>query len=129
MQSDLAAKYQAEGLNEGAATLRAYDAMEEMGYLAKSPRLVATPLEAPPAEVRVFDIPAEHFRVGLFQDIAAAIAAPGQQVKTSTGAYLKYYDDELGPDLNAWREAGNDRFAARTGGALYLLEVRRFERQ
>jgi hypothetical protein len=129
VQSDLTAKYRAEGLNEGAATLRAYDAMEELGYLPKSPRLVATPLDAPPAEVRVFDIPAEYFRVGLFQDIAAAIAAPGRQVKTSTGTYLKYYDDELGPDLKAWREAGNDRFAVRTGDALYLLDVLRFERQ
>lgn len=129
VQSDLTARYQAEGLNEGAATLRAYDAMEELGYLPKSPRLVATPLDAPPAEVRVFDIPPEYFRVGLFQDIAEAIAAPGRQAKTSTGTYLKYYDDELGPDLKAWREAGNDRFAVRTGGTLYLLEVRRFERQ
>jgi len=129
VQSDLTAKYQAEGLNEGAAMLRAGDEMEEMGYLPKSPRLVATPLDAPPPDVRIFEIPNEYFRVGLFQDIAAAIAAPDQEVKTSTGDYLKYYDDELGPTLRAWRDAGNDRFAVRTDGALYLLEVRRFDRQ
>ena len=79
--------------------------------------------------MRVFDIPNEYFRVGLFQDIAAAIAAPGQQVKTSTGTYLKYYDDDVGLRLKAWRNAGNDRFAVRTEDALYLLEVRRFDRQ
>jgi hypothetical protein len=129
VQAELTAKYQAQGLNEGAATLRAYDEMEELGFLPKSPRLVATAVSAPPADVRVFDIPPDYFRVGLFQDIAAAIAAPNSEVKTSTGTYLKYYDDELGLRLKAWRNAGNDRFAVRTGGALYLLEVRRSDRQ
>ena len=128
VQTELTAKYHAQGLNEGAATLRAYDDMEELGYLPKSPRLVATAVNAPPSGVRMFDIPPDYFRVGLFQDIAAAIAAPEQEVKTSTGTYLKYYDDELGLRLKAWRNAGNDRFAVRTGGALYLLEVRRFDR-
>jgi hypothetical protein len=49
-------------------------------------------------------------------------------VKTGTGTYLKYYDDETGPRLKAWRAAGNERFAVRTGGRVYLLEVRRFDR-
>ncbi len=129
VQAELTAKYEAQGLNEGAATLRAYDDMEELGLIPKSPRLVARAVGEPPADVRVFDIPPDYFRVGLFQDIAAAIAAPEQEVKTSTSTYLKYYDDELGPRLKAWRNAGNDRFAVRTDGALYLLEVRRFDRQ
>lgn len=129
VQAELVAKHKAQGLNDGAATLRAYDDMEELGYLPKSPRLVATALGEPPPDVRVFDIPNEYFRVGLFQDIAAAIAAPGQQVKTSTGTYLKYYDDDVGLRLKAWRNAGNDRFAVRTEDALFLLEVRRFDRQ
>lgn len=128
VQGELTARFKAAGLNDGAATLRAYDEMEELGYLPKGPRLVATPVEVPPPGVRVFDIPAEYFRVGLFQDIAAAIAAPDQEVKTSTGTYLKYYEDELGPNLKAWRDAGNDRFAVRTGGTLYVLEVRRVRR-
>jgi hypothetical protein len=129
VQAELVAKHKAQGLNDAAATLRAYDDMEELGYLPKSPRLVATALSEPSPGVRVFDIPNEYFRVGLFQDIAAAIAAPGQQVKTSTGTYLKYYDDDVGLRLKAWRNAGNDRFAVRTEDALYLLEVRRFDRQ
>ena len=128
VKTELTAKYTAQGLNDNAAALRAYDEMEELGILAKSPRLVATALSAPPADLRVFEIPQEYFRVGLFQDIAAAIAAPNQEVKTSTGTYLKYYDDELGLRLKAWRNAGNDRFAVRTAGLLYLLEVRRFDR-
>lgn len=129
VKTELVAKHKARGLNDGAATLRAYDDMEELGYFPKQPRLVATALSEIPAGVRVFEIPNEYFRVGLFQDIAAAIAAPSQEVKTSTGTYLKYYDDEVGLRLKAWRKAGNDRFAVRTEDALYLLEIRRFDRQ
>ncbi|MFT5181401.1 MAG: hypothetical protein ACI8S3_001285 [Alphaproteobacteria bacterium] len=129
VKTELKTKYKAQGLNDNAAGLRAYDDMEELGYFPKSPRLVATVLDSPPADVSVFEIPQEYFRVGLFQDIAAAIAAPNQEVKTSTGTYLKYYDDEVGLRLKAWRKAGNDRFAVRTAGQLYLLQVRRFDRQ
>ncbi len=126
VRADLIAGYREQGLNEGEAWLRAHDDMEELGYLPKSPRLVATLLQDLPPDVRVFEIPEEHFRVGLFQDIAEAMSRSGEEVKTGTGTYLKYYDDETGPRLKAWREAGNDRFGVRTGGRLYLLEVRRF---
>jgi hypothetical protein len=129
VRTDLVDKHKAQGLNDGEAILRANDDMEELGYRPKSPRILATPLEELPPDVRVFEIPNEYFRVGLFQDIAAAIAAPDSEVKTSTGTYLKYYDDEVGLRLKEWRNAGNDRFAVRTGGALYLLEVRRFDRK
>lgn len=127
VREELVARYRDQGMNEGAAMLRARDEMETLGYFPKRPRLVATAISAPPAGLRVFDIHEERFRAGLFQDIARAIAAPGTEVKTSTGDYLKYNDDTTGPDLETWREAGNDRFAVRTGGTLYLLEVRRFE--
>ena len=129
VNTELKTKYKTQGLNDNAAALRAYDDMEELGYLPKSPRLVASVANRLSPDVRVFEIPQEYFRVGLFQDIAAAIAAPNSEVKTSTGDYLKYYDDDLGPQLRAWREAGNDRFAVRTAGRLYLLQVRRFDRQ
>ena len=129
VKTELTAKYRAQGLNENSAVLRAYDEMEEIGVLPKDPRLVATSLREPPPDVRIFEIPQEYFRVGLFQDIAAAIAAPNQEVRTGTGTYLKYYDDELGLRLKAWRKDGNDRFAVRTAGQTYLLEVRRFDRK
>jgi hypothetical protein len=127
VEADLVARYRREGLSEGEALLRAHADMEETGHLPKDPRLVAKVVTAPPVDVRVFDIPEEYFRVGLFQDIAAAIAEPGAEVRTGTGTYLKYYDDELGPRLKAWRDAGNDRFAVRSGARLYLLEIRRFD--
>jgi hypothetical protein len=127
VQSDLVARYEAEGLNEGAAILRAYRDMEELGYLPKRPRLVATAVDDVPLDTRVFEIPSDYFAVGLFQDIAAAIASPGTQVDTSTGTYLKYYDDELGPQLKQWREQGHDSFAIRTAGRTWVLTVSRGE--
>jgi hypothetical protein len=129
VQGELVTQYRSQGASEGEAMLRAHDELEERGHLPKTPRLVASAVTEVPADVRVFDIPDEYFRVGLFQDIAAAIATLGEQVKTGTGTYLKYYDDETGPRLKAWRAAGNDRFAVRTGGRLYRLEVLRFDRE
>ena len=127
VQAGLEAQYEAEGLNKGAATLRAYRDMEELGLLPKRPRLVATPVDDAPPDTRAFEIPSHYFDVGLFQDIAAAIASPGMQVDTDTGSYLKYYDDDLGPRLKQWREEGNDRFAVRTRGRTYVLSVSRPE--
>lgn len=127
VQSELEARYESEGLHEGSATLQAYRDMEELGYLPKRPRLVATPVDDVSPDVRVFDIPADYFDFGLFQDIAAAIAAPGTEVDTDTGTYLQYYDDELGPRLRDWRAQGNDRFGVRTGGRTYVLSVSRPE--
>lgn len=127
-KAELMAKYRTQGLNEEAASLRAHDDMEARGLYPKSPRLVATLVVHVPVGIRVFDIPAQRFQVGLYQDIARAMAKPGAQVKTSTGTYLKYAGDNTGPELKAWRRAGNDRFAVRTGGKIYLLRVHRSDR-
>ncbi|MDH3741463.1 MAG: hypothetical protein OER56_07685 [Hyphomicrobiales bacterium] len=124
---ELIAKHMAAGLREGEAMLKATEDMEELGLIPKRPRLVAKTVSANPDNLKVFDIPPDYFTVGLFNDIAAAISEPGKLVDTNTGGYLKYYDDDVGPRLKAWREAGNDRFIVRTGGQTYLLEVRRFK--
>jgi hypothetical protein len=123
---ELIAHFRARGASDGEARLRAYDEMEERGYLPKSPKLVATRIGEPLKDTTVFDIPTEYFSVGLFQDIAAAIATPGAEVATGTGTYLKYYEDDLGPRLRKHREDGHDRFGIRTNGQLYLLEIHRF---
>lgn len=128
VKEKLVARFLAQGLGEGEASLRAYAEMEARGYLPKSPRLVATRVESLPDDVRVFEVTEGHFRVGLFQDIGSALATPGIEVETATGTYLKYGDDDLGPRLRAWREDGHDRFGVRSEGRLYLLEVRRFDR-
>lgn len=128
VSEELIARYRQQGLNDGEARLRANDDMEEMGYFPKTPRLVAEAVTEAPTGVRVFNIPGKYFEVGLFTDIAEAIAEPGAEVKTHTGTYLKYYDDDTGVRLKAWRAAGNDRFAVRTDGNLYVMQIRRFTR-
>ena len=121
----LMAANRAAGLNETEAALKTIDQLEQRGLLPKRPKIVARETAQAPGELKVFDIPPDYFTVGLFQDIAAAIAEPGKSVDTGTGTYLKYGEDDLGPRLKAWRLAGHDRFVIRTGGRIYLLEVRR----
>jgi hypothetical protein len=123
VQADLVSRFMSEeGLSEGDATLRAYDEMEKLGYLPRTPRIKATPLQQVPANVRVFDIPGRYLEAGLFQDIAEAIKSPGTAVKTGLGSYLAYNEDDLGPRLKAFRQAGGNRFAVRIEGRLFLIE-------
>ncbi|NND48988.1 MAG: hypothetical protein HKN60_01915 [Rhizobiales bacterium] len=124
--AELVAKYTAQGMREGAASLKAYDDMEELGLLNKSPRLVAWRRDGGGDNLPVFDIPPDYFKVGLFTDIAEAIKMPGQEVKTGTGDYLKYYDDDVGARLKKWRGKGNREFIVTTGGERYHMEVRTF---
>jgi hypothetical protein len=126
-RAELIAKHMATGMREGEAMLKASEDMEELGLLPKRPRLVAELVDATPDGLKMFDIPPDYFVAGLFNDIAEAIADPGKLVDTNTGGYLKYYDDDVGIRLKAWREAGNDRFAVRTGGKIYVMEIRRFK--
>lgn len=127
VQTELVSRFIAEGMSEGEAMLRAHDEMVDLGYFARPPQIVATAVSAEPDGLRVFEIPGSYFVSGLFQDIAAAIESPGQEVAASTGTYLKYYDDELGPELREWIESGNESFVVRSEGALYVLEIRRYD--
>lgn len=126
-KTELVKRFMAEGMNEGTALLRANDELEELGLLPKTPKMLATAIDTAPPDLRVFDIPQQRFDVGLFQDIAAAIGALGEEVDTSTGTYLKYAEDETGVELREWRNDGNDRFVVRTEGRLYLMEILRFD--
>jgi hypothetical protein len=121
---ELIAKHRAAGSNEGEAMLQASEDLEAMGLVARRPRIVAVPVKVAPDGVRVFDIPDIYLDVGLFKDIAEAIALPGTPVRTGTGTYLKYNDDDIGLRLKAWRHDGNDRFVVTTRGKMFLLEVR-----
>jgi hypothetical protein len=125
VHEELTERFRRGGLNEGAAVLRAYDEMKELGYLPKDPELTATPVEKVPDGLTLFEIPRLYLEVGLFTDIAAAIATPGEAVESTTGSYLRYAEDDLGPRLKAHREAGNDRFAVSVEGRLFLMETTR----
>jgi len=122
VQTELESKYRDQGLNEGAATLAAYDEMEAGGILPRSPRINAESIQRVPEGQPVFEIPPAYFSAGLFQDIAAAIASPGEKVKTNTGDYLQYYNDDVGVRLKTWRRTHDD-FFVKSGGNLWHLRV------
>lgn len=123
VRDELVQRFMSEqGLPEGEAILKAYDEMELLGYLPRSPRITARPVAEPPKEIPVFDIPPLYLKSGLFQDIDAAIRSPGSAVKTDLGSYLKYNGDELGPRLKAFRASGGMKFAVRIDDRIYLIE-------
>jgi hypothetical protein len=119
---ELVRTFRNEGMGEGDAILEAYDRMEDMGLLPKDPEVVARKVDAAPAGATVFAIPSSYFEVGLFRDIAAAIAVPGDSVETGTGDYLKYYDDDVGPRLREYRDT-HSTFFVRVDGRLYRLDA------
>jgi hypothetical protein len=122
--AELVERYRAEGMREGAASLAAYDTMQEMGLLSPDPTVTARPAQGLPASEPVFVIPSGYFEVGLFRDISAAIAAPGQAVETGTGDYLKYGDDDVGVRLREWRR-DHDSFVVEVDGRRWRLSVTR----
>jgi len=128
VNKELEERYKKEGFNEGQASLKAYDEMENMGLLPRTPRIVAVQLDSLeqdtlPVNDPVFHIPAEYYAAGMFKDIASAISAPGTEVKASTGDHLKYYDDDVGVRLKNWRNDGNDTFVVETDGIFHRLTV------
>ena len=128
VHGELKDQFKAQGLNDGAASLRAYDRMEDMGLLPKDPQLVATPVASAPQGVPVFAISEEEFAVGLFRDIANAIAAPGTEVDKSMGRYIVHRDYDTSHRLNAWLDMSPDAFAVDHDSRLYLVEIRRYDR-
>lgn len=128
VRAQLEEKYRRQGMNETAATLRTGEEMEDLGYTPKGPRTIATHIDAAPAGLPVFVISAEEFRVGLFLDIAAALAQPGREVRSGSSTYIRYHNFDTSKRINAWRKAGNRRMVVRHLDRLYLIEYRRFER-
>jgi hypothetical protein len=121
VHNELVRSAQSRGLSEGQAALEANDRMEELGFLPRDPVVVARRIDGATGEP-VFEIPSAYFEVGLFRDIAAAVAAPGESVDTGTGDYLKYYDDDVGPRLREYRST-HSSFIVRVDGRTYRLDV------
>lgn len=123
VESRLREKYGKQGMSEGAAALATYDEMEAQGLLPRAPRIVAKKIDQPPPGQTVFSIPSRYFDVGLFQDIAQAIKSPGEEVKSSTGDYLTYANDDVGARLKTWRQ-DHASFVVSVDGQLWLLASR-----
>lgn len=119
------AKHRADGLPEGDAILRSYRDLEDMGYLPRSPRLTARPIDgAAAASLPTFEIAEPEMASGIFPDIERAVASPGTEVEKSMGRYIVHRDYTTSARLNALLDSGARAFVVRYRGAAYRIEIR-----
>lgn len=113
-----------EGHGEGQARLDAGKQMQRLGLFPKTPSLVAEPwtCETPAPVYTISDM---EFRVGLFQDIEAAIDAPGTEVDKSMGDYIEHRDYTTSRQINVYINAGHSTFFIRARGACWRLTIHR----
>jgi hypothetical protein len=122
--ADLVARGRAEGLNEGAAMLKANKEMERLGYYPKSPTIVA---HHETCGTPVFRIADEEFRVGLFQDIERAIQHPDEEVDKG-GEYVIHQRHDTSRQLNAFlSEHRNAVFFVEGHGGCWRLTVTHYQ--
>jgi hypothetical protein len=129
----LVAGFLAQGMSEGAALLKASKEMQRLGYYPKTPTLTARLVAEPSpgagstegVDVPTFDISEMEFTVGLFPDIAEALATPGTAVDKSSGSYIIHRDYATSAHLNEVLGAGATTFRVRTRGRLYELNIER----
>jgi len=130
--ADLTAQGVRRGLHQGAAELAAIKGMQELGYYPRPPQILARRL--PDLDVRaarasgrlepLFRISEMEFRVGLFQDIEAALAVPGEPVDKSMGRYITHRDYTTSDALNRFLYANGRVFFVERDGQIYELTVR-----
>ena len=121
---------QAEGLTEYEASLKVTLQMQDLGFYARPPQLVAQALSRQRARALeqqgalepLFSITEMEFRVGLFQDIERAIKAPGAEVERS-GRYVIHRDYSNSQKLNRFFESGERLFYVETQGRTYRLKL------
>ncbi len=117
------AGFQAQGLAEGDAMLRANDEMEKKGYYPKTPKVEAKRIDSVPRGTATFAITSDEFRFGLFQDIEKAIANPGAEIPF-TGHYITHRDFDTSRKLNEFLAKGNKSFVVKTDKGLFLVSIK-----
>lgn len=119
------ARYRAQGMSEINALLKSTRDLEDLGYLPKSPRIVATRLAAAadPA-LPLFEIAEAEMASGVFPDIEKAIGAPGTEIDKSMGKYIIHRDFANSAKLNTHFSGGGRDFLVRFRGQTYRIEVR-----
>ena len=131
---ELVAKGVAAGENEGTAMLNASKEMARLGYFPRSPTLLATSVPCDTGNGRpdastdggaLFVISEEEFKVGLFSDIDAAIANPGEEVDKG-GDYVLHSSFDTSRRLNEYL-ASPDRttFVVQRGKECWRMEIRK----
>jgi hypothetical protein len=131
---ELVARGVAAGENEGTAMLKANKEMERLGYFPRSPTLSAASVActasdgrsaASPAADALFAISEEEFKVGLFQDIEAAIASPGEEVDKG-GDYVLHSSFDTSRRLNEYLASrDHTTFVVQRGKKCWRMEIRR----
>jgi hypothetical protein len=117
------AAHRAAGLGEGDAMLRAYDDLEDLGFLPRKPRLVAREVPAVDESVPLFDIAEAEMASGIFSDLEQAIGSPGREVRKSPYEYIVHRDYTNSRRLNAFLGGGGRAFFVRFRGRLYRLDI------
>ena len=126
--AELVAHGVAAGASEGAAMLRANKEMERLGYYRKSTTLTATPGQCTSGPA-VFPISKEEFTVGLFPDIAEAIAHPGEEVDKGMGNYIVHDRFETSRRINEFLSSReHTTFHVKTHDACWQVQINRPER-
>jgi hypothetical protein len=131
---ELVARGVAAGENEGTAMLNAGKEMARLGYFPRSPTLSATSVPCDTGNGRgdassttdaLFVISEEEFKVGLFQDINAAIANPGEQVDKDSD-YVLHSSFDTSRRLNEYLASQeHTTFVVQRGQSCWQMRVRR----
>jgi hypothetical protein len=121
------AKYMQEGASEGEAMVKSIRALEDTGYLPRSPRLVAHRLTggeaAATTALPLFEIAEAEMASGIFPDIEKALASPGEEIDRS-GQYIVHDHYRNSRRLNAHLAGGAREFLVRYRGETWRLEIR-----
>jgi hypothetical protein len=129
--ADLTAQGIARGLHEGAAALAAIKEMQRLGHYPRPAQLVARLLSdddvrAAQAAGRLqplFRISDMEFRLGLFEDILAALASPGEPVDKGMGRYITHRDYATSAAINAFLDGDGTVFFVARGAQVYELTI------
>ena len=130
VRRELVAGFGHEGMNEGAAMLRANKEMQRLGYYPKTPTISARRLgdhaaDGGIAELPLFEIADGEMQSGIFPDIEQAIAGPGIAVDKDMGKYVIHQHYDNSAKLNALLASGGERFRVRYLGELYEITIDR----
>jgi hypothetical protein len=129
--ADLTAEAAGRGLHEGAAALAAIKEMQRLGHYPRPTQLIARRLseedmQAAQAAGRLrplFRISDMEFRVGLFEDIQAALASPGEPVDKSMGRYITHRDYATSEAINAFLDGDGAVFFVGHGDQVHELTI------
>jgi len=119
------AAHRAAGLSEGDAALRSDEDLEDLGFLPRTPRLVAREVGTSADEsLPLYDISEPEMASGIFNDLSEAIASPGTEVRKSQYEYIVHRDYDNSRKLNAYVGGGGRAFFVRFRGRVYRMEIR-----